>query len=210
MNKKGSGSMLVLVIVVVLILGLGGYLIFINNGQEVIPSEAIPDTDGAGAQGKTFTSKLGGFTINYPSNWVASGFEGLKSGLNENSDVIGFYSIAPSRDAVNGDYLCVEFRFDTVNDRLLTDGSEIAIMDNGLTLYQKKGDYAGKEFANLYLTNKDYNNVVDLPNGNKLLASATFNCVGGDGGSLRLNYDQQLQSEAYKQAIEIFKSVTFN
>jgi len=159
---------------------------------------------------KIFTSALGGFIVKYPPNWITQGFEGYKESFSQNSDIIRFYSKNLPRDFTNGNYMCVEFRIGSADNYLLKNGDIIDTLQGGLTVYQEKGSVAGKDYYHWQLTKSDKKmSSVDLPNGNRLLATAEYNCIQGDLGNINLNLDQQANSIEFKQALKILESIQY-
>lgn len=161
------------------------------------------------ANWKTYRSAIGNFSLKYPNDWVTQGYQGSNLSFSENSDLVRFFSRQPSKDAVNGDYICVEFRINSNDNYQLKDGTVIANLDNGLKIYQRRENYAARESARAWLTDDKLTSLIDLPNGKKLLTYLEFNCTQGDLDSIRLSYEQQVQSQEYKQGLEIFKSISF-
>lgn len=201
-------------IAVLLILLIPTTAFFLGRNQikptTIVQSSPTPTPDPT-ANWKIFKSALGGFNLKYPSDWITQGFEGAeKESFSENSDIVRFYSKAPSKNAVNGDYVCVEFKINSNDNYQLTNGQVISTLNNGLLIYQAKENYSGTvESVRSWLTDKNFMSLINLPSDKKLLTHVEFNCVQGDLDRIRLTFNQQIKSKEYQQAIEILKSVKF-
>lgn len=232
-KQKGFLLPIIGIILFVFVVGAGAYYLGISkssnlasiNNTNTTPGISPTSVANENANWKTFNSEQGGFTVKYPSDWEAKMFEEIKYDTNRSESGFSFYSKLPQRDAVMGDYMCVDFRIRTGkwslgmiqskdNDvpggyQRLQNGADLTMLDNNFKVIESKNNLEDKDYVTLNVTSDKNIYPVDLPNGKQLSVIATFNCIEGDINNIQLTYDQQLQSKDYKQAIEILKSIKF-
>ena len=221
MRQRGFAEIIIIIGVLVL-LAVGGAYYFGTQKNNIIPASSptpaiqvspIPTPDVPG-DWETFTSTLGGFTLKYPADWITQGFEGSKESFSQNSNIIRFYSKTPTRGSA-GIYMCIEFKIGLNDNYPLKNGGflskgNVNTLPSGLEIFQEKASSAGKDYYRLSLTTADKKmSLVDLPNGNKLSATAEYNCVQGDLDNLNLGLDQQANSYESMQAQLILRSLQY-
>jgi hypothetical protein len=223
MNQKSIIA--VLGIVVVIIIGATVYFVSINNvSQPVVPAPKVvqqpasnllaQENNKAQEQDglvnnridvKNSYDKVQSYNISYPLGWDKTDF-GMTYGEQK-------IQLIKKLSADNKNYLCVDFGFRTADyykhfndpdERKLTEGSVIKDFGKGYSFYSWKDSSDG------YLIDKDVKKVVVLPHNMKLQASISFNCIQADGDNLTLNYDQQVNSKEYQEAISIIESLVKN
>jgi hypothetical protein len=152
--------------------------------------------------GNDKNGKIESYNFSYPLGWDMVDF-GMTYGQQS-------ISLIKKLSADNKNYLCVDFGFRTADfykhfkdpdERKLTGGLTMKDFGKGYSFYSWKNNSAG------YLIDKDVKNVATLANNVKLQVSVMFNCIQSDTDNLTLNYDQQVSSKEYQEAINIIESL---
>jgi len=157
---------------------------------------------------KTYTNSLGGFSFNYPPEWEISGYKGTDPILSPLSNVIDLYSKHPTKDATNGDYMCIDLRLSENTYPIKDTVKHLTTIANNIKIDQLDYSYKGKTYPKLILTNNETGSI-RLSNNKEFTVEASFNCVQGDIESVKLTYDQQVKSKEYNQALQILSTFKF-
>ena len=176
------------------------------------------------ANWETYTSNAGNFSLRYPASWLIEGFRDELPVFTEGAQTQGTTSI------INGDENLIRLTEETDNngftlvisiepglDKLQYDadnqvsGGTSSKLSNGLTLWQSnqssrfKSDCSAYPSLNLVSENKFY----------YMLASSKYlgiqgNFCYGQKAKTSYTYQQQVDSQAWQEAIKIIESISFN
>lgn len=148
-----------------------------------------------------------GLYFTYPTDWTTFGFKGLEPEFDGCSDQLNIKSktIAGGNSK---DYFLITMQIDNRDGGQLK-GGEVKSGNDSFDFYLLPGEYDGKKYVRLYLTEKGLLSTVRLKNGNTLSATVAFSATQGDVAGSSITYDNQLMSTEYAQAIDILRSISY-
>lgn len=212
-SSNKTALYVILVVVLLLLASVGSYLLGQQSGKQTVQqptSTAVPyptvppisPTPKETAEWKTYASD--GLNFKYPSEWK------IVTGLNATDP--NWKDIRLSSPEINGQCTveaslsvadCKSYSYGCETNYQIPSYSIVATLPNGL----KVGQWFGSPYNNpvfLHLINQEEAPRIRMPNGKILEAG-----VGFCQEKTTLTTEQQMQTPAFLQGLDILKSVTF-
>ncbi len=228
-DQNGFGAIeLILILVVVLLIGAVGWLVY--DRQKDAPQTAPAPTNvvsEAKEQPKedtketeemaTYTSKYGGFTLEYPAQWRITGYENNvgTANLSGNENIIRILNQSEENNKSNnfGMDINITTRKPEAAPFNTYPNGTTKLLQNKLTLWKEKENinYAtgpSKSTCPQISVGTDSTYSTKLKNGKYLLIYGSF--CWGQGMTSTYSYDEQVNSSEWKIAENIIKSIRFN
>lgn len=229
-NQKGFGAVeAILILVIIILIGVIGWLVYKNHHKSTTtkntattssskPKSTTSSTSNNPYAGwNTYTSKLGGFTLKYPASWNITGFQGYnpvdKNQFTGNESEL-YISKYPETTTQNNFGVTVNVNAQAPTATPYNDypNGTTKVLPNGITLWQEKqniNDANGPTTVSCPTMNigTDDTYSMKLANGKYLSISGSF-CWAQRMTSSD-TYQEQINSSAWADAVNIIKSVTF-